>query len=89
MANTKSAIKNARKAVVRQQRNKAVSTRLKTLSKKVEALKKGDKPEETRKAAIEFASALDKAAKGGIIHKNAADRRKSRLSPLVFGAKKA
>lgn len=84
MANTKSAIKNARKATKRTLRNKSVLTRLKSLSKKVSSLKQSDKTDEAHKAAVEYASALDKAAKRGIIHKNAASRRKSRISSLVL-----
>ena len=38
MANTKSAIKNARKSTRRMLRNKAVKTRLKTLAKQLEAI---------------------------------------------------
>lgn len=87
MANTKSAIKNARKAEARHTRNKAVVTRLKTLSKKVASLKTGGKPEEAKAAASEYASALDKASKRGIIHKNAASRKKSQVSGLIFGSK--
>lgn len=84
MANTKSAIKNARKAEARHVRNKAVVSRLKTLSKKVSSLKQGGKADEARSAAIEYTSALDKAAKKGVIHKNAASRRKSQVSGLVL-----
>jgi small subunit ribosomal protein S20 len=84
MANTKSAIKNARKSEVRRTRNKGVLTRLKSLSKKVATLKGSDKTDEAKKAAIELSSALDKAAKTGIIHKNLASRKKSQVSSLVF-----
>lgn len=84
MANTKSAIKAARQSVRRQQRNKTVKTRLKTLSRKVSQLTQQGKSEEARVAAIDLISALDKAAKRNVVHKNAVARHKSQLSKVVL-----
>lgn len=84
MANTKSAIKATRQAARRQARNKTTKTRLKTLSRKVATLSKESKTEEARAAAVEFISALDKAAKSNVVHKNAVARHKSQLSKLVL-----
>lgn len=77
MANTKSAIKAARKTARLTARNKAAKTRLKTLHKKLEAAIKSGKADETKSAAIAYASAMDKATKSGVVHKNAAARAKS------------
>ena len=84
MANTKSAIKNARKSLKRMLRNKAVKTRLKTLAKQLEAAaQSGDAPA-AKSAAIAYVAAVDKAVRGGVIHANAAARVKSRAAKFVF-----
>jgi len=77
MANTKSAIKAARKTARLTARNKAVKTRLKTLHKKLDSAIKSGKADEAKSAAIEYSSAMDKATKSGVVHKNAAARAKS------------
>ncbi len=77
MANTKSAIKAARKTERLSARNKGVKTRLKTLHKKLEeAIKSGDAAS-AKSAAIAYSSVMDKATKSGVVHKNAAARAKS------------
>lgn len=77
MANTKSAIKAARKTERLTARNKGVNTRLKTLRKKLdEAIKAGDTAT-AKTTAIAYSSAMDKATKSGVVHKNAAARAKS------------
>ena len=80
MANTKSAIKAARKTVRLTARNKITKTRLKTLHKKFEAAAKSGDAAETKAAASAYASAMDKATKSGVVHKNAAARAKSRVA---------
>ena len=79
MANTKSAGKRARQTAVRSIRNRSVLTRLRKMQKGIAA-----KPE--TKGVRAMISAIDKAAKRGIIHKNAAKRRKARLNKFVIGA---
>jgi small subunit ribosomal protein S20 len=84
MANTKSAIKAARQALRRQDRNQTVKSRLKTLSRKLAKLTSESKNDEARAVAVEFISALDKAAKSHVVHKNVVSRHKSRLSKLIL-----
>jgi small subunit ribosomal protein S20 len=84
MANTKSALKAARQALRRQARNRVVKSRLKTLSRKIASLTAENKAPEARAAAIEYISALDKAAKSNVVHKNAVSHHKAQLSKLVF-----
>lgn len=84
MANTKSAIKAARKAERFTARNKAVKTRLKTLQKKLVAAEKAGKIEDTKAAASAYVSAMDKATKSGVVHKNAASRAKAHVAKFVF-----
>jgi small subunit ribosomal protein S20 len=84
MANTKSAIKAARKAVRLTTRNKAVKTRLKSLHKKFDAAAKAGDAAAAKTAGIAYASAMDKATKSGVVHKNAAGRAKSHVAKFVF-----
>ena len=78
MANTKSAAKRARQTTKRTLRNRRVLTALKTETKRHSA--SGTDKTVTRATYEKLVSELDKAAKRGVIHKNAADRRKSRLA---------
>ena len=77
MANIKSAAKRARQAETRSARNASVVSALKSSQKKVQAAISSGKPEDAKVAYQRFSTALDKAAKRGVIHKNSADRRKS------------
>ena len=72
MANSKSAAKRARQNPRRTLRNRCVVSHLRSLTK----LKAAGGAKDTRS----LVSALDKAAKRGVIHKNVADRRKARLN---------
>lgn len=84
MANTKSAIKASRKAARFTIRNKGVNTRLKTLRKSLdEAIKAGDAAK-AKTAAIAYSSAMDKATKSGVVHKNAAARAKSHAAKYAM-----
>ena len=82
MANIKSQIKRNKQNEKRRVRNKAVRSELKTRTKHVlEAIEDGaeDLEEKTRLAVQN----IDKAAAKGVIHKNEAARRKSRLLKKV------
>ncbi len=78
MANTKSAIKMIRVAAKRTAQNKPARSAAKTRIDTAEALI-AKKPAEAQAAVVAAISALDKAAEQGILHKNNAARRKSRL----------
>ena len=84
MANTKSAIKAARKSARLTTRNKATKTRLKTLHKKLLIAEKAGELEATKVAASAYISAMDKATKSGVVHKNAAARAKSHTAKFSF-----
>ena len=86
MANTKSAIKAARKTVRLTERNRGVKTRLKTLHKQLDALIAKQDVAGSKLAAAAYVSAMDKAVKSGVVHRNAASRAKSRAAK-VFAAK--
>lgn len=83
MANHKSSIKRARQTIVRTERNRADKSRMKTLRKKtLAAVEAGDK-ETAVKTGSEFTSAVDKAAKRNIIHKNKAANLKSKTAKAI------
>ena len=78
MANTKSSEKRIRSNERKHLRNQMYRSRVKTMVRKAEDAIFGGQPSED---AIRMAmSTLDKAAVKGIIHKNNAARRKSRLA---------
>lgn len=83
MANTKSAIKAARKTERQTARNRAVKTRLKTLHKKFAAAASGTDKEALRAAGSAYASAMDRATKSGVVHRNAAARAKSHIAKAL------
>lgn len=66
---SRSGLKHKRQAAKRQRQNQTVTSRLRTLAKAAT----------TPEALARAVAALDKAAGAGIIHKNTAARRKSRL----------
>ena len=82
MANTRSATKRARQTLKRSLRNRSAVTRLRTMQK--QARSKQTPSVDQIRALI---SAIDKAAKRGIIHENAANRRKARLNKALAAAK--
>lgn len=80
MANTASAEKRNRQAQKRRVRNMAVRTGVKTAVKKVrEAIAKGDAAG-ARQALHAAEKAIGKASSKGVVHKNAASRKISRLA---------
>ena len=87
MANTKSAEKRIRSNERKRLRNQMYRSRVKTMIRKAEQLIFGG--EQSEEAVREALSTLDKAAVKGIIHKNNAARRKSRLVKKVVALKNA
>lgn len=81
MANIKSQIKRNRQNEAARQRNKAVRSELKTRIKQAEATT-GDEADELVRAAVKR---IDQAAAKGVLHKNTAARRKSRLMKQSSG----
>lgn len=79
LANTKSAIKNIRRSERRRRINQVYRSRARTFIKKTRKLVVEGRLDEAEAMAQQAASALDKAAQKGVIHKNNAARRKARL----------
>lgn len=77
-----SAQKRHAQSEVRRMRNKSVKSACRTSAKKfVVACQKKDQ-EEAKKALVEMQSEFDTAVRKGIIHRNAASRKKSRMYKL-------
>ena len=83
MANHKSAIKRARQNEDRRLRNKATKTRVKNIVKKVRLAVSENASETAVENLNEAKSVLQNAAKKGVIHKNTASRKISRLAKSV------
>jgi len=79
LANIKSAIKRNKQNEKRRQRNRIFRGRARTYVKNAREEIINENLEEARATTLQAISALDKAAEKGIIHKNNAARRKSRL----------
>lgn len=84
MANTKSAIKAARKSKRLHDRNQGVKTRLKTLHKTFETAVKANDTAAAKTAGMAYVSAMDKATKSGVVHKNVAARAKAHVAKYVL-----
>jgi len=81
MANIKSQIKRNRQNERRRLKNKAVKSEVKTRVKRaVQAAETADESADALRLAVKR---LDKAAAAGVIHKNQAANRKSRLMKRV------
>ncbi|MBS1716102.1 MAG: 30S ribosomal protein S20 [Armatimonadetes bacterium] len=89
MANTKSSKKDLRRTAKRRVRNQEVRASLKTHIKKVKLSATAGKVEETAENLSNALSAIDKAVQRGIIHKNQAARRKSRVAKKANSVKAA
>ena len=79
MANIKSAKKRVLIAEANRQRNVAFKTSIKTAVKKALALAIAENKEELNSAISKVYQLCDKAVSKGILHKNTAARKKSRL----------
>ena len=88
MANIKSQIKRNRQNEKRRLRNKSARSEMRTLVKDARTATEAgrDDAEEMLRQALK---SIDKAAQKGIIHKNQAARRKSRLVKELAGSDSA
>jgi small subunit ribosomal protein S20 len=78
-----------RQSLKRRARNRASLSRLKTQVKKLRSVIASGDQDEARKVLAETVGAIDKAAKQGVVHDNAAARYKSRLTRRINGLKSA
>ena len=90
MPNIKSVIKDVKRSEKRRLINQAAKSQIKTIVKKARVTIDSGKPEAEVTTAVRAAvSVIDHVFKRGIIHKNAAARRKSRLMKRANAAAKA
>lgn len=89
MANHRSALKRIRISEKRRQHNRIVRGKTRSAVKRARSLVDKNQLGEAGPAVQSAISALDKAASKGVIHKNAASRRKSRLMRQLNRAKAA
>ena len=80
MANIKSQIKRNRQSERLRQRNKSTRSALKTQIKTFQELAESGDKTKAEEAFRETVRAIDKAAAAGVIHKNTAANKKSRLA---------
>ena len=83
MATTKSAKKSIRQTKRRKIQNLVYKNKIKSLVKEARTLVLQKKVNEAKKLLPAIYEALDKSAKVGVIKKNAASRKKSRMAKLM------
>ncbi len=83
MANHKSALKRNRQNQKRRANNRGNRGQLRTQLRKMNEILTAKNPEEAQKALAPTFSMLDRSVQKGVLHKNAASRRKSRLMAKI------
>jgi small subunit ribosomal protein S20 len=88
LANIKSQIKRNKQNEKRRLRNRVYRGSARVAVREARSAMNSDNAEEAKNAVLEAVSALDKAAEKGVIHRNNASRRKSRLMKRLATLKK-
>ena len=83
MPNTKSAIRRVRRVKKQTQVNRIRKSKYKNAIKQMDILLKGKEKEKAKKYFSKFQSILMQVAKSGIISKNTASRKISRISKRI------
>lgn len=83
MANHKSAVKRAVQSEAQRVRNRSRKTRMKNVIRDLEEVIAGKTPEKAAEELKKAVSVIDKTASKGVIHKNTASRKISRLTRRV------
>ena len=87
MPNTKSAERRMRSSARKQAQNRSTKSRLKTLETKYRSQVAAGQKDAATQTLRQVASAFDKAAKTGVVHRATANRKKSRLAVVLSAAK--
>ena len=83
MPNIKSSIRSVKTDAERRARNFPIRTSVRSAARRlVEQVESGN-AEEAKALLVNASSVIDKAARKGVIHKNAAARKKSRLAKQI------
>lgn len=85
LAKSRSSLKRARQSKEREARNLHVKSTTRGAIRRVRSACAAGDLEEARRQLDEASRLLDRAAAKGVLHRNAAARRKSRLAKLVGG----
>ena len=88
MANTRSAMKRHRQNIKRREHNRVFRGSARSFVKKARLAIEAGEVDAAREATLAAATALDKAAQKGVIHKNNAARRKGRLMKQLAALEK-
>lgn len=80
---SKSALKRYKQNEKRRLLNRIYSTRIKTTAKKILSLLNEKQKEQAQKEFCNFSSYLQKAAQKGLLHKNTAARKQSRMQKKI------
>ena len=83
MANHKSALKRARQSKIRKVRNQTYKTKAKKAVKAVRTSVASNSEDQAKESLREAVATLQRTVSKGVIHKNAASRKVSRLTRLV------
>lgn len=83
MPNIKSSIRSVKTDAERRAKNAPIKAALRNASRKVVALTETGAQDDAKATLATASGLIDKAARKGIIHKNAAARKKSRLAKKV------
>jgi len=84
MPNTKSAIRRVRRVKKQTQVNRIRKSKYKKAVKEMELLLKNKEKEKAKKYYSKFQSILMQVAKSGIVNKNTASRKISKISKKIF-----
>ncbi|MCL5285786.1 MAG: 30S ribosomal protein S20 [Nitrospirae bacterium] len=85
MANHESTKKDIRRNARRRERNRQAIMTMRTLARKVEEAVTAGKSDEAREALMRVVPFIDHAVNRGILHRNTASRKISRLTLKVNG----
>lgn len=80
MPNIKSSIRSVKTDAERRAKNAPIKAAIRNAARKVVAVTETGSPEEAKATFATATGLIDKASRKGIIHKNAANRKKSRLA---------
>jgi len=83
LANIKSAIKRHKQSLKRRARNRAVKSRIKTFIKSLRVALESGNIDKAKELFPIVMKEIDKAASKGVIHRNNASRKISRLAILI------
>jgi small subunit ribosomal protein S20 len=83
LATHKSALKRARQSTIKRLRNLGYKTKAKRAVKEVRSAVSNNSADEARESLVRAVSIIQKTASKGVIHKNRASRKISRLARQV------